>query len=132
MIEAITAGLAALLTPQAMLFMLIGVIYGLVIGILPGLGGVVAMALLLLALLAPLAHARSVKPAIALFLISAAIGAHFMGSYGVVIDSTMLTNALQTNVSEVRDLLSLPLLASVLVLAELPWLALQRRGRVAA
>ncbi len=90
-------------------------------------GGFWAMlALLLLVLLAPLAHARSVKPAIALFLVSAAIGAHFMGSYGVVIDSTMLTNALQTNVSEVRDLLSLPLLASVLVLAGLPLLALQR------
>ena len=47
MLDAIVAGLAALLTPQAMLFMLIGVIYGLIIGILPGLGGVVAMALLL-------------------------------------------------------------------------------------
>src|SRR5918995_4659219 len=47
MLEAITGGLAALLTPQALLFLLIGVVYGLVIGILPGLGGVVAMALLL-------------------------------------------------------------------------------------
>ena len=47
MLEAIGAGLAALLTPQAILFMFIGVVYGLVIGILPGLGGVVAMALLL-------------------------------------------------------------------------------------
>jgi len=47
MLEAIGSGLAALLTPQAILFMFIGVIYGLVIGILPGLGGVVAMALLL-------------------------------------------------------------------------------------
>ena len=47
MLEAIGSGLAALLTPQAILFMFIGVVYGLVIGILPGLGGVVAMALLL-------------------------------------------------------------------------------------
>lgn len=47
MLEAIVSGLAALLTPQAILFMVIGVVYGLVIGILPGLGGVVAMALLL-------------------------------------------------------------------------------------
>ena len=39
MLEAIGSGLAALLTPQAILFMFIGVIYGLVIGILPGLGG---------------------------------------------------------------------------------------------
>jgi TctA family transporter len=47
LLEAIGSGLAALLTPQAILFMFIGVVYGLVIGILPGLGGVVAMALLL-------------------------------------------------------------------------------------
>ena len=84
------------------------------------------LALLLLALMAPLAHARSVKPVIALFLVSAALGAHFMGSYGIVIDSTMLANVLQTNPHEVRDLLSVRLLASVLILAGLPWLMLWR------
>ncbi len=47
MLEAIVSGLTALLTPQAILFMVVGVIYGLIIGILPGLGGIVAMALLL-------------------------------------------------------------------------------------
>jgi putative tricarboxylic transport membrane protein len=45
--EAIVAGLLSLLTPQAILFMFIGIIYGLVIGVLPGLGGITAMALLL-------------------------------------------------------------------------------------
>ena len=47
MFEAILAGLAALSTPQAILFMIIGVSYGLMVGILPGLGGIVAIALLL-------------------------------------------------------------------------------------
>jgi putative tricarboxylic transport membrane protein len=47
MLEAIATGLLALLTPQAVLFMLIGCVYGLIIGILPGLGGIVAMTLLL-------------------------------------------------------------------------------------
>ena len=47
MLEAIATGLLALLTPQAVLFMLIGSVYGLIIGILPGLGGIVAMTLLL-------------------------------------------------------------------------------------
>jgi putative tricarboxylic transport membrane protein len=47
MTEAIFAGLFAVLTPQAILFTIIGVVYGIVIGILPGLGGIVAMALLL-------------------------------------------------------------------------------------
>jgi putative tricarboxylic transport membrane protein len=40
-------GLLALFTPQSILFMTVGVVYGLVIGILPGLGGIVAMALVL-------------------------------------------------------------------------------------
>ncbi|MDF2998491.1 MAG: protein of unknown function transrane [Xanthobacteraceae bacterium] len=47
MLDAIVAGLSALLTLQSIAFLLIGVVYGLVIGILPGLGGIVAMALLL-------------------------------------------------------------------------------------
>jgi len=47
MFDAIASGLFALLTPQAMLFLSLGVVYGLIIGILPGLGGIVAMALLL-------------------------------------------------------------------------------------
>jgi TctA family transporter len=47
MLEAIGIGLLALLTPQALLFMLIGSVYGLIVGILPGLGGIVAMTLLL-------------------------------------------------------------------------------------
>jgi putative tricarboxylic transport membrane protein len=47
MLEAIATGLLALLTPQALLFMLLGSVYGLIVGILPGLGGIVAMTLLL-------------------------------------------------------------------------------------
>jgi len=46
-LDAIVSGLVVLLTPQAMAFLLIGVVYGLMIGILPGLGGIVALALLL-------------------------------------------------------------------------------------
>jgi TctA family transporter len=47
MFEAISAGFIALLTPQALIFMFLGVVYGLAVGILPGLGGIVAMTLLL-------------------------------------------------------------------------------------
>lgn len=47
MLEAIGAGFMSLWTVQAMLFMSIGVVYGVMVGILPGLGGIVAMALLL-------------------------------------------------------------------------------------
>jgi lipid A ethanolaminephosphotransferase len=65
----------------------------------------------------------TIKPAIAFMLLAAAFGAHFMGSYGVVIDTTMMTNVVQTDPREVRDLLNLRLLGSVLLLAGLPlWL----------
>lgn len=47
MLEAIGAGFMSLMTVEAMVFMTVGVVYGLVVGILPGLGGIVAMALLL-------------------------------------------------------------------------------------
>lgn len=84
------------------------------------------------ALLALLAWRWTIKPAIALFLVSAALGAHFMGTYGVVIDPSMMTNVLQTDPREVRDLLSMRLLVHVVLLAALPiallWrLPLQRR-----
>lgn len=84
------------------------------------------IAALMTALLAPLAWRPTIKPAIAVLLIAAAVGAYFMGSYGVVIDATMMVNVMQTNPSEVRDLLNLRLLGSLLVLAGLPMLVLWR------
>ncbi|MES3015068.1 MAG: phosphoethanolamine--lipid A transferase [Pseudomonadota bacterium] len=68
----------------------------------------------------------AIKPAIAVLLLAAAFGAHFMGSYGVVIDTTMMTNLVQTDPREVRDLLSLRMLGSVALLAGLPLLLLWR------
>ena len=61
---------------------------------------------------------------LALFLLSGAAGAHFMGAYNVVIDSTMMVNVLHTDLRETRDLLSSGLLVSALMLAVLPlaWL----------
>ena len=43
------------------------------------------------------------KPAIAVFFLSAASGAYFMMSYGIVIDSTMITNVVQTDAKEALD-----------------------------
>jgi len=84
------------------------------------------IAALLSALLAFAAWRFSIKPVIALFLLAAAFGAHFMGTYGVVIDSTMMVNVVQTDPREVRDLLSFRLLFGVLFLAGLPLLFLWR------
>ena len=89
-----------------------------------GFGLMVATLTMLLLVFAAWRH--TIKPAIALFVVSAALGAHFMGSYGVVIDPTMMTNVLQTNPRETLDLMGPRLLLSVMLLAGLPVLWLWR------
>lgn len=69
----------------------------------------------------------TLKPVVTLFLLSAAFGAHFMMTYGVVIDKTMITNMLQTDIRETRDLLSWNLLATVVVMAVAPGVWLWRQ-----
>ena len=81
MLDAIVAGLLPLLTPQALLFMIIGVLYGLVIGILPGLGGVVAMALLL-----PFTYGFETEATLALLL-----GAHIATIWGDSVTSILFS-----------------------------------------
>jgi TctA family transporter len=78
-LEAIVAGLAALATPQAILFLIIGVAYGLVIGILPGLGGIVALALLL-----PFTYGYEIGATLALLL-----GAHIATIWGGSVTSIL-------------------------------------------
>ncbi|HOZ66972.1 MAG TPA: phosphoethanolamine transferase domain-containing protein, partial [Burkholderiaceae bacterium] len=65
-----------------------------------------------------------IKPVIALMLLAAAFGGYFMFTYGVVIDDTMMTNAMQTDLRETRDLLSWKMLGVVFVFAIVPiiWL----------
>lgn len=89
-------------------------------------GFFVMVAAVIFLLLALFAWRRTIKPAIALFLFAAAAGAYFMGTYGVVIDATMMVNVLHTDPREVRDLLSLGLLGHFVVLALLPLLWLWR------
>ncbi len=81
MVEAIVSGLSALLTAQALLFLFIGVIYGLIIGILPGLGGVVAMALLL-----PFTYGYQPAATLALLL-----GAHIATIWGDSVTSILFS-----------------------------------------
>ena len=86
------------------------------------------IALATAALLSLLAWRWTLKPAITLFLVSAALGSYFMLAYGVVIDQTMMVNTLQTDVRETRDLLNWRLLATLLVLAGLPLYFLWRQN----
>lgn len=63
------------------------------------------------------------KPVLSLLFISSALVAYFMNQYGVLIDAEMLRNALQTNPTEVRDLLTVKMLSYLLLLGLLPsWL----------
>jgi lipid A ethanolaminephosphotransferase len=104
---------------------------------LPGLtasqAAIICMALALvtslatIALLSIVAWRWTLKPAITIFLLSAAFGAYFMMAYGIVIDKAMMVNTLQTDVRETRDLLNWRLLATVVALAILPMVLLWRQ-----
>lgn len=72
MLEASLSGLLALFTPQALIFMCLGVGFGLLISFMPGIGGVVAMALLL-------PFTFGLEPAAALALL---LGAHVATIFG--------------------------------------------------
>jgi lipid A ethanolaminephosphotransferase len=89
-------------------------------------GFALMIASFLSAFLACFAWRLTIKPAIAVLLIVAALGAHFMGSYGAVIDTTMMVNVLQTDRHEVSDLLSLRLAGSVVAMAIVPLLLIWR------
>jgi lipid A ethanolaminephosphotransferase len=81
----------------------------------------------LVALLSLLAWPRLFKALAVLLLLVAAASTYFMLQYGVVIDATMMANVAHTDPREVRDLLSWPLLGSLVLVALLPsvWLLRQ-------
>ena len=97
-------------------------------GLAVGLGFAVTITAAMVLLFSLLNWRWTLKPFITLTLLAAAFGAHFMLSYGVVIDSTMLVNALQTDLRETRDLVNTQMLVTVLLMAVLPavWLWRQR------
>ena len=71
------------------------------------------------------------KPVLSVCFLSAASGAYFMVSYGIVIDSTMITNVVQTDTKEALDLLNWRMLISLLVLGILPcWVLWKTRLQV--
>lgn len=66
------------------------------------------------------------KPVLAgLFLVSAGV-AYFMNRYGVLIDVGMLRNTMETNATEVRDLLSFTLAGYILLLGVVPSILLYK------
>jgi lipid A ethanolaminephosphotransferase len=94
------------------------------VAFLTGFG--VMIAALTTGLLALFAWRGVIKGVAALVILSAAVGAYFMGTYGIVLDPTMMTNVLQTDARETGDLLGAAFFASVLVLGVLPSIVLAR------
>lgn len=73
-----------------------------------------------------LAFRPLLKPVLALlFLVSAGV-TYFMNRYGVLMDVGMLRNTVETNATEVRDLLSLKWLAYIVLLGVLPVILLYK------
>jgi lipid A ethanolaminephosphotransferase len=73
-----------------------------------------------------LAWRRTIKPLLVFLLVATALGMHFMLSYGVVIDDTMMINVMQTDPRETRDLLNLRLFLTVALVVLPPSLWLWR------
>jgi len=96
-------------------------------GLVFSLGLAVWIGAALVALMSLLAWPRIFKTVAVFLLFVAAASTYFMLQYGVVIDSTMMANVVNTDPREVRDLLSWPLLFSMLGVALLPaaWLLRQ-------
>ncbi len=68
----------------------------------------------------------TVKPVLVVLIIGTAVATHFMQSFGVYLDPSMLRNTMRTDVAEARELWSWRLLPHLLVYAVLPLLMLWR------
>jgi lipid A ethanolaminephosphotransferase len=95
-------------------------------GLLFGAALALMIAAVLAAMTSLLAWRWTLKPALSVLLLASAAGAHFMGSYGVVIDPTMMASVLQTDPHEARDLVTVRMVVTVLLLGGLPALAVWR------
>lgn len=71
-------------------------------------------------------HGRTTRWILAFYLLAASQAAYYMDQYGVVIDTVMIDNILQTNLQEFSGLLSPSLVLRTLLLGILPaWLVLK-------
>ncbi len=93
-------------------------------GVVFGAAFALIIASVLTALLSLVAWRWALKPAISFLLLCTGFATHYMLSYGIVVDTPMLVNVLQTDSREARDQLSFGLGLTVAALAGLPlwWL----------
>ena len=86
----------------------------------------VMLAALQFLMLAPFVNRFSVKPLLTVLIIGTAFATHFMQSFGVYMDPSMMRNVLRTDVAEARELFSWSLLPHLLLYAVLPLMVLWR------
>jgi lipid A ethanolaminephosphotransferase len=78
-----------------------------------------------------ISYGRTTRWILAFFLIASSQAAYYMDQYGVVIDTVMIDNIVQTNAQEAAGLLNLNLIVRSLVLGLLPaWLALSYKPAI--
>ena len=92
-----------------------------------GTAFVLLIAALVSILLSVLCWRWTLKTVLSIFLIATALGGYFMLTYGVVIDSTMMVNVMQTDLRESRDLGSWKMLLTILLFAIAPMVWLWRK-----
>lgn len=82
------------------------------------------------AVISLLAWPRLIKGVLTVLLVVSAALAYFIDSYGIVFDPTMVVNMVQTDARETRDLLSIQLLLTILLIGVAPavWLLIQPRA----
>ena len=83
-------------------------------GVAFGVAFALIIACVVASLLSLFAWRFTLKPAISLLLLFTAFATHYMLMYGIVVDTPMLVNVLQTDTREARDQLSWQLLGTVL------------------
>lgn len=67
-----------------------------------------------------LAHRKTIKPLAIVFVVCSAFSSYFINKYGVAIDRGMLMNVVNTNPTEVSDLISVHMIPYMLILLVLP------------
>lgn len=87
---------------------------------------VYALATLLILLMAGFCLPRIQKPALSFFVMVATVSSYFMDSFGTVVDRAMIGNALNTDIHEASDLLSLNFFTHVLIYGGIPVLLIHR------
>ncbi|MDZ4017891.1 phosphoethanolamine transferase [Pseudomonas sichuanensis] len=90
------------------------------VGLWLGLAFAVLMLFAFNLILTLLAFKYVLKPVLILLFMSGAGVAYFMNQYGVLIDTGMFRNVAETNVAEVRDLLSIKFALYIVLLGVLP------------